>query len=241
MQKSAGGQHADGRKAERSSQIPSRAGLRSSLRFDNHPTMIITSAEFVTSAVKPAQYPPTDFPEIAFAGRSNVGKSSLINTLVNRRHLVKTSSTPGRTQLINFFLINQTLSLVDLPGYGYAKVPQAVKKQWGPMVETYIANRACLQAMVLLIDARRVPVEEELRFIDWLRHYQIRMIPVLTKADKLSKNERIKQRAAAARILLLPADELILFSTKTRLGKEELWRRITDIAWPDQGEDHAES
>lgn len=203
--------------------------------------MIIKSAEFVTSAVKPDQYPPTDFPEIAFAGRSNVGKSSLINTLVNRRHLVKTSSTPGRTQLVNFFLVNSNLSLVDLPGYGYAKVPQAVRQQWGPMVEKYISGRACLKAIVLLTDARRIPLAEELRFIDWLRHYRVHLIPVLTKADKLSKNEQAKQRRAAAQILALPVDEVILFSTKTRLGKEALWRRIADIAWPDRGVDHAET
>lgn len=203
--------------------------------------MIVTSAEFVTSAVKPDQYPQTGFPEIAFAGRSNVGKSSLINTLVNRRRLVKTSSTPGRTQLINFFLINNALSLVDLPGYGYAKVPAAVKRQWGPMIETYIAGRACLKAMVLLIDLRRTPADEELRFVEWLARYHIPAIPVLTKADKLSGNERVKQRIAASRILGLPADELILFSTKTRLGKEALWRRITDALPADEGESRDES
>lgn len=192
--------------------------------------MIIKSANFVTSAVKPAQYPPPDFPEVAFSGRSNVGKSSLINALVNRRHLVKTSSTPGRTQLINFFLINDALSMVDLPGYGYAKVPLAVKKQWGPMVETYIAHRPCLKGVVLLMDLRRTPGMEEVQFNDWLQHYHVRLIPVLTKADKLSKTNQIKQHRNAAQVLGLGTDELILFSAKTRQGTEVLWQRIEEVA-----------
>ena len=119
--------------------------------------MHVKSAEFVTSAVKPDQYPPAKYPEMAFAGRSNVGKSSLINTLVNRKRLVKTSSTPGRTQLINFFSINEDFTFVDLPGYGYAKVPQHIRKKWGPMVETYLASRPTLLGVVLLVDIRRLP------------------------------------------------------------------------------------
>lgn len=188
--------------------------------------MIIKSAEFVTSAVKTAQYPPPDFPEVAFAGRSNVGKSSLINTLVNRRRLVKTSSTPGRTQLINFFLINGDLMMVDLPGYGYAKVPAAIKKQWGPMVEAYLSKRPSLKAVVLLMDLRRVPGTEELNFMEWLRHYGVTPIPVLTKCDKLSKTNQAKQRRVNAQALGLPADALILFSAKSGQGKEALWQLI---------------
>jgi GTP-binding protein len=188
--------------------------------------MQIKTAQFITSAVRPAQYPPPDFPEVAFAGRSNVGKSSLINTLVNRKRLVKTSSTPGRTQLINFFLVNGALSLVDLPGYGYAKVPQAVKRKWGPMIETYLSTRPGLTAVVLLMDIRRTPREEEFRLFDWLAHYAISVIPVLTKADKLSKTKQKKQLQAIARTLDIDEQELILFSAKSRLGKEALWRRM---------------
>lgn len=191
--------------------------------------MQVTSAEFITSAVKPPQYPAPEYPEIAFAGRSNVGKSSLINKLVNRRRLVKTSNTPGRTQLINFFLINNHLSLVDLPGYGYAKVPKAVKKKWGPMIEKYLAERPCLQAVVLLMDLRRTPRVEELNLIDWLDHYGIPMILVLTKADKLSKTKQNKQRQIAARTLGVAPDTLTLFSAKSGLGKEALWQQIEQI------------
>lgn len=192
--------------------------------------MHVKSAEFVTSAVKPDQYPPPDYPEVAFAGRSNVGKSSLINKLVNRRSLVKTSSTPGRTQLINFFLVNGNLSLVDLPGYGYAKVPAAVRKQWGPMVEAYIANRSNLKAVVLLMDIRRTPKAEEFNLMDWLQHHEIPMILVLTKADKLSRTQQGKQRQAAADVLGLEPDDFVLFSAKSGLGRPALWELIDQVA-----------
>ena len=138
--------------------------------------MKITSAEFVTSATKPSQYPPEGLPEIAFAGRSNVGKSSLINVLVNRKRLVKTSSTPGRTQLVNFFDINDSINFVDLPGYGYAKVPASVRKKWGPMIETYLSGRNTLKGVVVIMDIRRTPREEEQNLIDWLGHYSIASI-----------------------------------------------------------------
>lgn len=189
--------------------------------------MIIKTSQFVTSAVKASQYPPADLPEIAFGGRSNVGKSSLMNTLLNRKRLVKTSSTPGRTQLINFFDVNQSFLLVDLPGYGYARVPAAVKKQWGPMVETYLSGRPNLKAVVLLMDIRRTPGLEELNFIEWLRRYGRTMIPVLTKCDKLSKSQQVVRRRNAAQALGLAAEELVLFSAKTRQGRDLLWQKIT--------------
>jgi len=158
--------------------------------------MIIKSATFIKSAVKPSHYPPEGLPEIAFAGRSNVGKSTLINTLVNRKHLVKTSSTPGRTQLLNFFDINERLVFVDLPGYGYAKVPGRVKKEWGRMIETYLSTRSTLKGVVLILDIRRKPREEENNFIAWFHQQGIPAVLILTKADKLSKTKQKKQITA---------------------------------------------
>jgi GTP-binding protein len=188
--------------------------------------MIISSAEFIKSAVKPSHYPPEELPEIAFAGRSNVGKSTLINKLVNRKHLVKTSSTPGRTQLLNFFNINQELVFVDLPGYGYAKVPHRVKKDWGKMIDTYLTTRKTLRGVVLILDIRRNPGEEELNFIPWLYEQRIPAILILTKADKLSKTKQKKQAGSIAQALSINPEELILFSAKTRLGLENVWTAI---------------
>jgi len=191
--------------------------------------MKILSAEFITSAVEPAQYPPAKYPEMAFAGRSNVGKSSLINTLVNRKRLVKTSSTPGRTQLINFFDINDLITFVDLPGYGYAKVPTAVRKKWGPMIETYLSGRDTLKGVVVILDIRRTPREEEHNLIAWLEHYAIAGILVLTKADKLSKAKQNKQRAAIANSLNVDCSDLILFSAKSRKGRQDVWDAIIPL------------
>ena len=191
--------------------------------------MKITSAEFITSATKPSQYPSMAMPEIAFAGRSNVGKSSLINTLVNRKHLVKTSSTPGRTQLINFFDINQRMGFVDLPGYGYAKVPVAVRKKWGPMIETYLSGRETLRGVVVIMDIRRIPRQEELNLLGWLNHYAIAGILVLTKTDKLSKNKQAKQHHLIARALERPKNDFILFSAKTRRGRDTIWNAILSL------------
>ena len=191
--------------------------------------MKITSAEFVTSATKPSQYPPVRLPEVAFAGRSNVGKSSLINTLVNRKHLVKTSSTPGRTQLINFFNINHQMGFVDLPGYGYAKVPVSVKKKWGPMIETYLSGRETLKGVVVIMDIRRIPKQEELNLLGWLEHYSINGILVLTKTDKLSKNKQTQQHQLIARALNREQGEFILFSAKSRRGRDNLWKAILSL------------
>jgi len=191
--------------------------------------MKILSAEFITSATKPDQYPPVNYPEMAFAGRSNVGKSSLINTLVNRKRLVKTSSTPGRTQLINFFDINNLITFVDLPGYGYAKVPAAVRKKWGPMIETYLSSRRTLKGVVVIMDIRRIPRQEEHELIEWLKYFSIDGILVLTKTDKLSKPKRLKQHIAIAEALAIDPDELILFSAKSRQGRDAVWNAINSL------------
>lgn len=192
--------------------------------------MNIKSAEFITSATQPSQYPSGTLPEIAFAGRSNVGKSSLINTLVNRKRLVKTSSTPGRTQLINFFEVNGEYSLVDLPGYGYAKVPDAIKRQWKPMIDTYLSQRSALSGVVLIMDIRRTPKAEEIDLLAWLHQFGIPAIPVVTKIDKLSGARRRKQHDIIARTLAVGKDALILFSAKTREGRDTVWRAIQEKA-----------
>ena len=191
--------------------------------------MLIKSAEFVTSATTPAQYPAALLPEIAFAGRSNVGKSSLINTLVNRKRLVKTSSTPGRTQLINFFDINRQMGFVDLPGYGYAKAPLSIRKKWGPMIETYLSKRETLKGVVVIMDMRRIPRQEELNLLGWLAHYSIAGILVLTKTDKMPRNKLDKQHHLIARALEKDKDDFILFSAKTRYGTDTLWKAILSL------------
>jgi len=191
--------------------------------------MIIKTAEFIKSAVTPSQYTDAILPEIAFVGRSNSGKSSLVNALVNRKNLVKTSSKPGCTRLINFFDINGNLSFVDLPGYGYAKVSRDISKTWGKMIEDYLEQRATLKAVVLIMDIRRVPGEEELGLISWLAERGRPCIPVLTKADKLSGNGRVKQIKAASEVINMPVKDLVVFSSKTRAGRDRLWDIINEL------------
>ena len=187
--------------------------------------MKITKAEFIKSATQVSQYPLPTLPEIAFAGRSNVGKSSLINALLGRKNLAKTSNTPGRTQLINFFTINDKISFVDLPGYGFAKVARSVKENWGEMIEAYLRQRTNLALVVLILDIRRVPNEDDLSLRDWLDHYRIPYLYVLTKSDKLSNNQSVKQKRIIEKILNVSKEEkLILFSAKTQKGKDDLWK-----------------
>jgi GTP-binding protein len=202
--------------------------------------LVVKSTEFIKSAAKPAHYPAALFPEIAFAGRSNVGKSSLINVLLNRKNLVRTSSTPGRTQLINFFAVNNQFTLVDLPGYGYAKVPLAVKKEWGPMMETYLATRPTLRGVVLILDIRRTPGAEERQMLAWLRSYDIPPVLVVTKCDKVTRNERARQAAVIARALGVSREEFCFFSALSREGKDEIWRRIETLLFPQTVESEAE-
>ncbi len=190
------------------------------------PPIAIQSAEFVTSAVRPSQYPTLGLPEIAFAGRSNVGKSSLINCLAQRRKLVRTSRTPGQTQMLNFFNVNGEFLLVDLPGYGFARVPEKVRAQWGPMVESYLSNRPSLLGVVQIMDLRHPPTADDLQLWQWLRDRSIPALAVLTKADKVPQSKRIQHAKQASVILGIPVDALILFSAETRLGRESLLARL---------------
>jgi GTP-binding protein len=187
-----------------------------------HKIMKILSAEFVVSAPGPKQYPLDKRPQIAFAGRSNVGKSSVINALLHRKSLVKTSQTPGKTQLINFFIINSDFYFVDLPGYGYARVPHAVTDAWAPMIEGYLKDSSALRAVVVLLDSRREPDERDMKLIEWLRQYDIPAIFALTKADKLNRQEAVHaQRDIQTRLELehLP----LLSSSKSGAGMSSLW------------------
>jgi GTP-binding protein len=192
--------------------------------------MLIKSAEFITSAARPQQYPPGNLPEFAFAGRSNVGKSSLINTLVSRKKLVLTSSTPGKTRLINFFCVNDAFMFVDLPGYGFTRTSDAERRQWKPMIEQYLAGRENLKAVVVLLDIRRTPSTEDLQLLGWLDRQDIASVLVVTKADKLSKSARAKQLQLIAGTLRANPEEWVLFSSRSRLGRDALWKTIADLA-----------
>lgn len=183
----------------------------------------ITSAEFVTSAVKTADYPAGELPEVALAGRSNVGKSSLLNKLCGRKSLARTSNTPGRTRLINFFLVNGLFHLVDLPGYGYAKVSASERESWRKMVESYLTTRKSLKGVALLVDSRHQPTDLDLQMHDWLRCWTIPAVVVATKADKLSRMRLLQSLKTIRSILPLTGGErLIPFSAETGLGREEL-------------------
>jgi len=191
--------------------------------------MKIQSAEFLTSVYPGDKYPPGRYTEVAFAGRSNVGKSSLINTLVNRKGLARTSSSPGKTQSINFYLINRSVCLVDLPGYGYAKVPQQVHKRWSPLIEDYCRNRKNLCGVVVIIDARIGPTPLDLSLIQWLRTLSKSSIITMTKADKLSKNKMAQALRQTAEALSINQEQIVTFSAHTGEGKKELWQEILHL------------
>lgn len=186
-------------------------------------------ASFIKSAFQPEQFPPPDRPEVAFAGRSNVGKSSLINRLVERRNLARISSRPGRTRSINFFSVQDSFYLADLPGYGYAAVSQKIRQSWKRLVEAYLTSRPNLKAVVVIIDIRRGPGDADLELLNWLRAWKIRTIIVLTKADKVSRG-KAKQRVDLISQQLAQAglDHPLTFSAKTGQGKGELWSRIQE-------------
>jgi len=189
----------------------------------------IKTATYIKSVVDLKSLPGDQLPEIAFAGRSNVGKSSALNRLVNVKNLAKTSSTPGKTKLINFFLINKNLYFVDLPGYGYAKASKSMRKSWGKLVEDYLKERENLKGTVLLIDSRRGPLEPDLQLSEWLDFYEKRQLIVLTKTDKLSRSALLGSVNKTCHVLDLDSDSIVVFSAKTGEGRDKILKWIEQM------------
>ncbi|MCY9139244.1 ribosome biogenesis GTP-binding protein YihA/YsxC [Peribacillus frigoritolerans] len=186
--------------------------------------MKVTSSDIVISAVKPEQYPNTPIPEFALAGRSNVGKSSFINKMINRKNLARTSSKPGKTQTLNFYIINEALHFVDVPGYGYAKVSKTERDAWGKMIETYFTSRDQLRAALLIVDLRHPPTKDDIAMYEFLKHYELPRIVIATKADKIPKGKWQKHLKITRQTLNMEKeDELLLFSGETGEGKEQAW------------------
>lgn len=190
----------------------------------------VKSVHFITSAVKPSQYPSHTLPEIAFIGRSNVGKSSLLNTLVNKKNLARISNTPGRTQLINFFNINDSLCFVDLPGYGFAKVPSEIQRQWRPMIESYLLQRENLRSVVLIVDSRHAPGKHDFTMWEWLCSYQIPTILVATKIDKIPKSKRPRHLKVIQEAFDVKTAQIFPFSALTSEGFKAIWHTIFQAA-----------
>ena len=186
--------------------------------------MKVNSAEFVKSAFDKAHWPEGEVPEIAFLGRSNVGKSSLINSLLGRKGLARTSNTPGRTQSINYFLVNGGFYFVDLPGYGYAKVSKSMRSDWGVMAREYLTDRQQLVLFIQLIDSRHPPTELDRQLNDWLIVNEKPSVVVATKADKLSANQLQKQMALLGREM--PESKILAYSSSTGKGRESVWAEI---------------
>lgn len=197
-------------------------------------TIKITSAAFITSAVRLDQCPVEQMPEFALVGRSNVGKSSLINKMLNRRHLAKTSGSPGKTQLINFFRVNGAFHLVDLPGYGYARVGKEVKSQWGPMVESYLQKRFQLRLVIQLLDIRHAPSREDKLMHAWLQEIPATVMTVCTKADKVSRGSWAKQQKLIRSELGVSSEyPLWLTSADSGYGIDPLWDAVAQYIQSD--------
>jgi len=189
--------------------------------------MIVNNVSLEAVGVKMEQYPMSGLPEFAFIGRSNVGKSSLINTMMGRKSLARTSGTPGKTRTINFYNIENALYFVDLPGYGYARASKTESEKWGKMIEVYLQKRETLCRIVLLIDIRHEPSANDRMMFDWLQYYGRKFIIVATKADKLNRSQVAKQLAVIRKALALEKDIVLLpFSSETRAGKDDLWAQF---------------
>ena len=192
--------------------------------------MKIISAKCTISAVGPNQYPNTGYPEIVMVGRSNVGKSSLINSLCARRALARTSDQPGKTQTINYFAINEQMYLVDLPGYGYAGASKAKRSEWGEFITNYLRNRYIIALIVHLIDLRHDPMKNDKNASEWLMKLNIPYVIVGTKADKISRSKRSSHIAAIRKGLMLPAHvPALIYSSETGEGRDELWHHVRSV------------
>lgn len=190
--------------------------------------MEVQYAELAATAVRPDQFPNDGRPEIAFAGKSNVGKSSLINAMLNRKSLARASQNPGKTRTINFYDVEHSLYFVDLPGYGYARVSRTISAQWGAMVEGYLRDRTALQHIVLLLDIRHEPNQNDRMLYDWCKFYQKPLIVVATKSDKIKRSQIQRNLAVIRRGLSLMGEPLLAFSSETKDGRDALWALLLD-------------
>lgn len=189
--------------------------------------MNVNNVLLAAVAVKREQYPTDQLPEVAFAGKSNVGKSSLINTMINRKALARTSQNPGKTRTINFYNVENQLYFVDLPGYGYAKAPKTEKEKWGKMIESYLLKRQELRSIILLVDIRHEPGENDIMMYEWLKHYGHNIIIVATKSDKIKRSQLDKHKKMLATAFGLGKEDILLpFSSESKAGKDELWQII---------------
>lgn len=188
--------------------------------------MDLNKARYELTAVKPAQYPAGQIPEIALAGRSNVGKSSIVNTLLNRKNLARVSSEPGKTRGINFYNVDDCLYLVDLPGYGFAKVSKEEKAAWGAMIETYLNHRLQLRMVLLLVDIRHSPTEDDRMMYNWIKEQGVPCLVVATKSDKISRGQIHGRLMDIKKVLGLTDGILLAYSSETRQGRDEIWQAI---------------
>ena len=192
--------------------------------------MKINSCELTISAVRQSQYPEGNKPEFLLCGRSNVGKSSFINSIVERKNIARVSSNPGKTQTLNFYYVNEEFYIVDVPGYGYANVSEEIRQKFGKMIEEYLEHRECLERVFMLIDFRIKPTQDDLLMYNFLNYHNLPVTIVATKVDKVSKNDRDKQIKLINETLnIKEGDNLVLFSSRTRLGKSEIQNQITEI------------
>ncbi len=199
--------------------------------------MKVNNVTLESVAVRKEQYPSDIKPEIAFVGKSNVGKSSLINAMVYRKAIARTSQSPGKTRTINFYNVEDKLYFVDLPGYGYAKAPKSEIAKWGSMIESYLLNREQLRAIIMLVDIRHEPGENDRIMYDWLRHYGHNIIIAATKSDKLKRSQLSKHTAMLKKAFSLDGEDILIpFSSENKSGRDELWKVIEGIVEPNNNQ-----